>query len=181
MNREEKLELIFRDEELRQKEMQLELMKLDQLIDSPAFALQTIDDDFQSKKVEVGETDITVYTLDVPGNMAAVVTHIGNDWYPGIDLQFQLDGVPVGGELDREVAPTNNPTEVKYFAVREIEWIVSNSGSEARDIGIVTGGHYIPENLYEKMASLYETEGMNVQTPSSNPQLMTDEGKVDND
>lgn len=155
MNRAEKLELILRDDELRKQEEQNRLLKLQQLLNMGGFANEMIEDDFQHTEVKITQVPVEIYSLTVPDERAAVITYVGNDWYPGLTYHFSVDNYDVGSDIQREIAPTNNPTEVKILAKNNIIWRATNDGDEARNVGIVTGGHFVPKQVYDELADIF--------------------------
>lgn len=183
MNRKEKLDLIFKDEEMRIAEQQTqaqkeltEFMKMREMLSS-GLPNETIQDDFQHKEIELGKAFQEVFKLDIDNDRAAVITYIGNDWYPGVEYKFSLDGQEHGGTIEREIAPTNNPLEVQLLAKSNVKWEAKNDGDEARNLGVVTGGHFIPVEVYDTVVNTFkdfESDITNIppEMPDNAPQLL---------
>lgn len=163
MNREEKIRFLFEDERMRKLEEQNELLRMRQIIESPSVAGNTIDDDFQNDEVGLNEEDKTIFSLNIESGKALIIEYIGNDWYPGIEYEVLLDGEHIIGTVEREIAPTNNPVEVSYIVRESVEWLASNleedGASEARNLGVVTGGKFIPVEYYDKLVNMYNETG----------------------
>lgn len=160
MRHEEKVEFVLADDRNRELIEQNRLSRMERVINGPAPPSQVIEDDFQTACLNVGDKDNRVYHYEIPDGKALVVTELANDWYPGLTYTLKLDGKDVLGTIEREIAPTNNPTQVRYLAHDEVTWEGTNTGSEQRDIGIVTGGHFIPEEVFFDYTDLYEEAGI---------------------
>lgn len=174
MNRKEKLQLIFQDERTHVERQRLQaerekieelkhqrlLKELQTLLESPELPDESIDDDFQIATLPVTDVKQRVFYYEVPNNRAAVIEYIGNDWYPGVTYEFVVDNEVVFGDTQREIAPTNNPTEVSILAKDKILWLANNTNSttsaEERNLAVVTGGRLIPEELYDMYTELFD-------------------------
>lgn len=162
MRHEEKVQFILNDDRNRELREQNKLEKINQVLNGPTPPNEIIEDDFQTACLEVGEEDKRVYHYVVPDGKALVITEIGNDWYPGLDYTLKLDGHDVLGTIEREIAPTNNPVEVRYLAQDEVTWEGTNTGDEQRDIGIVNGGHFIPLEVYRDYVEMFDESTIGV-------------------
>lgn len=155
------LEFILEDERQRRKETELALNLTTQY--------NRLEDPFRFKDIEVGDKDKTIYDVNIPGDKGVVITHIANEWYPGIVVKLTIDGVT--REYEYESAEINDPKEVNILAREQITWRASNNtgddddiNNEDREIGVYTDGHFIPIEQYNHLESV--TEGSGVETVS---------------
>lgn len=182
MDNEKKLELIIEDDRVREiqqqvREMQQQnrLIMVNQILDAASMPNDLVDDDFQHELIELGEEDVIVYDLDVPPSKAFLVEYVGNDWYPGIEYDIVVDGDTILGTIEREIAPTSNPTSIKFLARDNVRWYGSNNAEEAtedRNLGVVTGGKMVPAEVYEELQDVLRQFGAHPIDPL-NPELIT--------
>lgn len=105
---------------------------------------------FQHENVEPGDDGTLLYNLNIAGSKAAVITKIGNEWYPNIELELIIDGNK--RSIEREVAPTEDPLETKIVAREQIEWRAKSDADEEYVIGVLTDGHYVPVRMYDELS-----------------------------
>lgn len=174
MSKEERLRLLLEDERVRELELRNRLMMINQVIDSAPFPQDVVDDDFQHALVELGEEEEVVYELDVPSNKAFIAEYIGNDWYPGIEYKLFVDDDTILGTIEREIAPTNDPTKVRFLARETVRWEASNNNDDAtedRNLGVVTGGSFIPAEVYDELHNITRQMG-GITTNPAEPELL---------
>lgn len=142
-------------------EMRLEnaISAMDKALSGGAAPGQILDNEFQTGVVDVGETEI-IYEYEIPPREVVFVKEIANEWYPGVKYIFEMDGERVFDELQRQVAPMNDPRDVEYFAENRIVWRAINEGPEERDLGVITGGKKITDESYEFYKQLMERVGV---------------------
>jgi len=165
----------IREQELKLKRKEQKLQELDTLLNSPALPDESIDNDFQTATVSITDVQQRVFYYEVPDNRAAIITYIGNDWYPGLTYEFIVDNHVILEETQREVAPTESPKNVNIFCKDKITWLATNTNetvsAEQRDVGIVTGGKLVPERAYNLYTDLYGEYDTNytelIEIPSS--------------
>lgn len=121
---------------------------VDEIRSTPSTLRNRVKDPFQFTAVDVGDSK-EVYSLELDSNEAILIEDIGNEWYKGLTFTLEIDGNK--REYQRSVADPNEPRSVSILASNEITWTVENSGSQARDVGVLTDGQYISQEQYDEL------------------------------
>lgn len=156
MKRSEKIELILEDDRQQRIRRMEKLEELSALFNSPHFAEDEFGDEFEYKTIPEGANYRTILDRDIPQGKAAVITHIGNEWYPGITHRLKMDEREI--KLEREFGSPEEPAEVDKLVRDRIVWDAKNDngeGYEDRVVGVLVKGYYIPVEFYESIADIH--------------------------
>lgn len=105
---------------------------------------------YQRKLVAAGQEE-EVYRLTVPPSYVGVITRMANSWFPNTKLFRLIDNKTMEPEIERIVAPLDNPMAVKLFAQREVVWRARNSDAIEHTFEVFMDGFYIPVDLGERI------------------------------
>ena len=125
------------------------------LTTGPVLPDQKIEEPYQTATVPNNGTQVDVLELSIDTGKAAVIQQIGNDWFPGMEFEIRIDEVRVEKNIQRQVAPTNNPQEIEILAKSDVKWTAINEGKEDRTVAAVADGIYVPESVYDKKVQKY--------------------------
>lgn len=155
MNFRQKLNLIMEDEKNYHERKRTEMMELRTIFNSPHFAGDSFRDPFQFGTVSQGGKNVPIYELEVPDSKAAVVTKVGTEWAPNIDITLRIDN-DLKQLQQRDVGNPDDPMETNWLVNEHMKWLVSNDKSEDFDIGILADGFFIPVEFYERLSEIYD-------------------------
>lgn len=125
------------------------------LTTGPVLPDQKIEEPYQTATVPNNGKEVDVLELSIDTGKAAVIQQIGNDWFPGMEFQIVIDEVRVEKNIQRQVAPTNDPQEIEILAKSNVKWTATNEGKEDRTVAAVADGIYVPESIYDKKVEKY--------------------------
>lgn len=137
------------DEILRELRALREMTQLANYIQLPPPSAVTFPEPYRYETVGAGETKI-LFDLDIPGEYSgAIVTHLGNNWFPNTWFTLDVDHRPVlEPKIERQIAPVTEPTEQHRFIARKnVRWVAHNGDTSEHTFEILINGFFLPRKL----------------------------------
>lgn len=130
------------------------------LASEPVLPEQKIDNPYQTANVPNNGELTEVLNIEIDKDEAAIIKQIANDWYEGMEFEIVVDGIRVEKDIERQVAPTDDPQEANILARETIVWRAINEGTEDRTVSAVADGVYIPAEIYDDKVDEYQKQMM---------------------
>lgn len=112
------------------------------------YGLNTLTRLHQFKAVDAGKSEI-VWHLNIPKPYILFINALGNSWYPNTEYTLYIDGEKVE-DIEREVAPINNPVRIDppIVAFYEVKVIGTNNDKERHMLEFLIDGFLIEKPTY---------------------------------